>query len=56
MPTMAGTMDKRRENSNKRGVRRCCRVFGGTSGPEEGMMRAVGRCFGFVATSKSQLI
>ena len=45
-------MDRRRENSNKRGVRRCCRVFGGTSGPEEGMMRAVGRCFGFVVTSK----
>ena len=40
----AGTMDNRRENSKRRGVKRCSRVFGGTSGPEEGMMRDVGRC------------
>jgi len=47
MPTMAGTMDRRRENSNNRGVRRCWRVFGGTRGPDEGIMREVGRCFGW---------
>jgi hypothetical protein len=47
MPTMAGTIDRRRENSNNRGVRRCWRVFGGTRGPDEGMMREVGRCFGW---------
>ena len=34
-------------------MRRCWRVFGGTSGPEEGTIRAVGRCFGGSSISVS---
>jgi len=39
-------MERRRENSKRRGVSRCCRVLGGIKGPERGTMRDVGRCFG----------
>jgi hypothetical protein len=46
MPTMAGTIDRRRENSNNNGVRLCWRVFGGMRGPDEGIMREVGKCLG----------
>jgi hypothetical protein len=41
-------MERRREDSKRRGVRRCWRVFGGMRGDEAGMIRAVGRCFGYV--------
>ena len=37
-------MERSRENSKRRGVSRCWSVFGGTSGPEKGTLRAVGRC------------
>lgn len=47
VPMMAGTIDRRRENSKRSGVKRCSREFGGTRGPEEGMMRDVGRWRGW---------
>ena len=43
VPKIAGTMESRRENSKRSGVNRCWSVFGGTRGPEDGIMRAVGR-------------
>ena len=45
-PNTAGTMESRREASNKSGVMACSSVFGGTSGPETGTIRAVGKCLG----------
>lgn len=45
-PNIAGTMESRRDASNKSGVITCSRVFGGTRGPETGTIRAVGKCFG----------
>ena len=42
MPKIAGTMESKRENSKRSGVSRCSKV-GGMRGPDEGMMRAVGR-------------
>jgi len=44
VPKKAGTIDSQREKENRSGVRRCCIVVGGISGPEEGMIRAVGSC------------
>jgi len=44
VPNMAGTIDRRRENSKRSGVNCCCRGLGGTIGPEAGMIRDVGRC------------
>lgn len=44
VPKNAGTIDSQREKANRNGVRRCCSVFGGINGPEEGMIRAVGSC------------
>lgn len=47
IPKTAGTIDKRRENSKRRGVSFCCRVDGGIRGPDEGIIREVGRWFGW---------
>ena len=42
VPKKAGTIDSQREKANRNGVRRCWSVVGGISGPEEGIIRAVG--------------
>jgi len=47
-------MERSRENSKRRGVSRCWSVFGGTSGPEKGTLRAVGRCRCYTHTLVSQ--
>ena len=39
---MAGTMESKRENSNRSGVSRCWRVLSGIKGPEERTILAVG--------------
>ena len=44
VPKMAGTMDRRRNASKRRGVSVSSREFGGINGSEECMMREVGRC------------
>jgi len=46
-PNTAGTIESSRDASNKSGVITCSREFGGTSGPETGTIRAVGKCFGY---------
>lgn len=44
VPMKAGTIESQREKENSNGVRRCCSVVGGISGPEDGTIRAVGSC------------
>jgi hypothetical protein len=45
-------MESSRDASNKSGVITCSRVFGGTSGPETGTIRAVGKCFGWLVMNE----